>query len=537
MGIKTRITSKPVNNAPVEDLTEKLYREERNFRADRLVEKWCKVPEVGRGIDRMPTNIARNLAILLENQSRVMSRMNEAQLSTSFSGYSPENMLRLIRLSYPNSIREQLFSAVALETMHDSIKYVMPVYTNSQWGPEGAMGNRFDDGQIPEGEDGIMYESTESRYATEIVNATMSDPAATTTATVTVKGGAFGTNGENYLDGDMEIWVKDSEGKKVTLAMQVQGGKLNTPGEAAVWLYNPKGATMASGTSNVTITEVVDNGDKTYTVTFANDSGVTLTGKVFATARYNSEVDLKGEYLGEVQLVMRDYHFRPRPITLGVTWTQLSELALDTSFNVSAEELLMDSAAQEIKKSLDFQSIRYADAIQRTKGVKEVVFDAVAGDSTKDSYWHTAQLIQQAIDRVGDVMLNQINRGGVSAIVGGPAAINYLKLNKGWSDKGKQAPIGGHKVGELDGIPVFKVPASVIADDELLTTWKNPTADADVAIAIGTLMAFYSTGTIQRKNLYKEAAIARFEDTQALQPKYLGRIRIDNIREISGDNV
>lgn len=58
-------------------------------------------------------------------------------------------------------------------------------------------------------------------------------------------------------------------------------------------------------------------------------------------------------------------------------------------------------------------------------------------------------------------------------------------------------------------IPVFKVPSSIIPDDELLTTWKNDQNEGDVSIAIGTLMAFYSTGSIQRKNLYKEAAITK----------------------------
>lgn len=56
----------------------------------------------------MSTGKARNLAILLENQARYMSKMNEAVLASQFNGYTPENMLRLIRLSYPNSIRGEL---------------------------------------------------------------------------------------------------------------------------------------------------------------------------------------------------------------------------------------------------------------------------------------------------------------------------------------------------------------------------------------------------------------------------------------------
>lgn len=99
MGIKNRMKS-PSRVHDNELLTEKLYREEREYRADRLVEKWNAVPEIGKGIKDMNPRAARNLAIYLENQTRAMSRMSEAQLSSNFYGFTPENMLRLIRLNY-----------------------------------------------------------------------------------------------------------------------------------------------------------------------------------------------------------------------------------------------------------------------------------------------------------------------------------------------------------------------------------------------------------------------------------------------------
>lgn len=83
MGIKNNMRNSAKSN---ELLQEKLYREERNYRADRLVEKWARVSEIGKGITSMPTTTARNLAILLENQAKIMSRMNEAQLSSNFYG-------------------------------------------------------------------------------------------------------------------------------------------------------------------------------------------------------------------------------------------------------------------------------------------------------------------------------------------------------------------------------------------------------------------------------------------------------------------
>ena len=50
MGIRTRMSSRPARvREERENLTEKLFREERNFRADRLVEKWSNIPEIGVG--------------------------------------------------------------------------------------------------------------------------------------------------------------------------------------------------------------------------------------------------------------------------------------------------------------------------------------------------------------------------------------------------------------------------------------------------------------------------------------------------------
>src|SRR5437870_13770302 len=82
---------------------------ERTVRADRLSEKWMKVPEIGSGLKAMSDTKRRNLSIMLETQARVMSRMTEAQFSSAFAA-TPENMIRLVRLAYPNSIRDKLFT-------------------------------------------------------------------------------------------------------------------------------------------------------------------------------------------------------------------------------------------------------------------------------------------------------------------------------------------------------------------------------------------------------------------------------------------
>lgn len=468
---------------------------ERSVRAARLVEKWSKVPEIGQGLLQMSEAKATNLAIMLEQQARHIARMTEAQYSSAFAA-TPENMIRLVRLAYPNSIRDKLFTEFAMETAKDSIKYIKPIYSaNSSINRDdqfSGVGNGFNPN--------VTYESKQSRFPTEMANAVLSGGGPYTVA--------FTTNEftQGYIAGYAILY--DASGN--VLAWE------NKPGGAlSSWTVGP-----SSGISNITF-----DGTGTYTVT-------STTAVANAIGRYNSEKDLTGTYLGEVELVMADYQFRVRPMTLGVTWTTLSELVLDSTVGVSTEEVLMDAAGQEIKKALDFYAVKIAYAAAKTNGYATLIFDAEAGAGTQDSYIHTAQTISQAIERIGDVQYNDIQRGGVSRIVGGPAAITYLRLNAGFTTEGVQPRIGGYQVGELYGIPVFKVPASIIPDNTMMTVWKNENNEADVSIAFGVLVPFFSTGALQRKNFYKEAGLASFGDYVILNPKYLGLIQVNNIRGI-----
>ena len=432
-----------------------------------------------------------------------------------------------------------------METMRDSIKYIEPIYTNAQrddfkWDleqPEYKMDDRFDD--VNHNRD-VMYESTESRYATELVNV----PAEKVTVDgnkikVAFDGGALTGN---YIpkDSSLSIFVG---GKKMAIAIM---GPVLDGSTGAEWfggkeiqidathIIKVEGVTHDGINAEFPVFVKPENGEYAEATLGISGDQLTINGvavRVLAVGRFDSERDLTGMHLGECELQMKTYYFNPRRISMGVTWTDMTELYLDLSFGVSAEDTLIDSVGQEIKKALDFQAVEYANRVQKVRSGNPLVkFDATAGDAFKDSYWHTAQTFTQALGHVSDEMLNIFNRGGVTAIVGGPKACRYLELIEGYSTKGAQSPIGGHQVGELNGVPVFKVPSSVIADNELLTTWKNEQAEGDVSIAIGTLVPFASTGKLPRKNFYFEQGIARYEDTQALQPRYLGRVLIENIR-------
>lgn len=553
-----------------------LIKNDRAYRADCLVEAWSRIPEVGAGLKEMTLTEARNTAINLDRQAAYMKRMTEAQTSEAFQGFAPENMLRLVRLAMPNIVRNKIFTEFAMETARDSIKYMKPVFSKTQNGKD--LNNRtFADGDDPwgyedpnvKGGDNAydanadklhkgLYESTEDRYVQEIANGTVN--AAGTEITFDApnfqnmddEGQAIDYNkiipGYTvicYGDETMPIAIQDKSNPNkfsVVAGWGLSKGDVTYTAPAAATSSDP------AAPAKVTLAKpVVFDGSAEEKAAFleelkgkgllpasATDIDPTL---VKGYARYDSEADFVGDYLGEVQLKMWDYEFRPRPTTIGVTWSQLSELVLDTSFNVSAEEELVTYAAQEIRVALDYKAIRlaYQSALKNPEAYV-VKFNASVGSADGGvnafGYKQNAQTLSCAITKMEDVQLNDMNRGGVSRIVGGPAAASYCYLLDSYTSTGAMPNIGAHQVGEiLNGIPLFKVPSSIIPNNRLLTVYKNEQNEADVSIVFGTLVPFYSTGTIVRKNFYKEVGIASYGDWALLNQRYLGIIQINGIKD------
>lgn len=327
-----------------------------------------------------------------------------------------------------------------------SIKYLKPILTKTQNGKE--LNNRATDpdanGGDPYGykdEDfsnearkyhKALYETTEDRYVQELINlegaegvltVTKGDEGAVTvtgtTATVEIKGGAFGENGQKLIAGYGVVYFGDE-----------------THPVAIQYKTNNEWITCAPF-DGVQVTQAIDasTGKTTVTLDFSNltDAAKTEVAKIAADleakgtaakvrmyARADLEDDFEGDYLGEVELRMSSYEFRPRPTAIGVTWSQLSEVTLDTSFTVSAEEELVTYAAQEIRVALDYKAIRLGYQQALRNGSNYVVkFNAAVGSKDEGinsfGYKQNAQTFTSAISKLEDVMLNDIRTISVAA--------------------------------------------------------------------------------------------------------------------------
>ena len=513
-------------NAALREATRKhLARTEREFRGAKFVESWSRIPKIGAGLTQLPEAVARNTAINLQTQAASMSKMTEAQLSTSFQGFTPENMLRLVRLAMPNTCRNKVFTEFAMESAKDSIKYIKPVYSKTVHDGDlhdkhtsneaGAYGDasKYVDKYNDINEDDFqraLYENTEDRFTQELIN-------------IPGTGGVFTIPKEAAPDGNPAVYAA----KLIKGYMKIYDGDETHP----IAEENKRTGNFFVNTAEYPNAKIkVEDAEGAIKITV---TGIENTDNIKAFARFDLEDDFLGDNLGEIELVMSDYKFEPRPTTIGVTWSQLAEITLDASFGLSAQDMLVTYAGDAIRINLDLRSFKLAYGVARSNKDYVVEFDAAYGNGENiEGYFHTAQTFPSAVDTVTDIMVNDINRGGVSRMVAGFSAGSYLKLVKGtFSEKGRQSAKGIYQIGEFGGIPTFKAPSSIIPTNEIMCVWKDDENEGDVAIAFGTLVPFFNTGIIQRKNFYKEAGLATYGDWAVMNRRYLALIRIKGLKD------
>jgi len=462
---------------------------ERRQRADMLVEKWSKVKTIGEGMtenyDASPDRI-RGLAIVLENQERHLKSLTETQISNAFQT-TPQNVMRIIRLGYPNSVRGEIFLEWAMETARDSIYYLSPVYSSSLRGSTA--------GDVTHQSGGVY------RYASEIEEASMT----------------------GVVDGANKVFTGSNAGnlanppvRPFTVKVLVDDVIVGTDDGSG----NVVGSSLdASATNTVNYT----TGAMTVTFTVAPLVGSVVTEQYF----YDSEVASQYTDLGHIEIQLKDYLFRAKPWPLGVSWSKMTELLLGTTLDIDAEEALIRGAGDEVKKSLDMLSV--VEGYRYAKGNSTVTFDADFAAAGADSEVAHAQSITRKIADAGNVIYNVLNRGGVTKIYGGPGAVNYLQLHRRFTSEGKQPAVGVYKVGSLDGMDIYKTPTTAVPNSELVCVYKNELVPEDVGICWATLIPLYQTQTLEFKNQYKETGLAFYGDYKALQPKYMVRLTLTNL--------
>lgn len=478
----------------IEDkLSEQTMKEDikrRDDLSDRLIETWAKKEHiVGKDfVNRAHNNLKkyRNLAIVLEQSDKFLSRLNETVISNNF-GMLPQNVMRTISLGYGKSIRGDIFSEWAMQTMKDSIWYIKPVYAST-----------LRDGV----EDTITHQTATNRFSSEIEIESVGTGDGSTA-------NYPGTTAKNRVRPYKVFVIVDD----VLVAIDDGTGVFED---------------IVSGTLSTGVASTISYDTGAYNITFADIPGAAETIQI----RYNVDTEQSTNYdeLGALELSLNEYIFRPDVHPLEVSFSKKAQLQLQTTLDVGVEDSLVVAAAEELKKSLDFRALREGYRLAKSNSI--ITYNAdwkAAGASSLKQHIETVPYI---FDKAEDAIYSDLQRGGVSAVYGGASAISYLKQHSQFKRENSGKKVGGYKVGELDGIPVFKVPSSIVPDDELVTSWVNPEAPGDAAISIGVMLPMASTDKLFFKNLQTEYALFSYEDIQSLQPKYCRRIKMSNLSTV-----
>lgn len=538
---------------------------EKAARAEKAAQIWDNHPLFKGELSALnEAKVRQNQAINLTNQARFMKQLNEQETSAEFQRMAPANVMKLVQMTMTNLNRGNVFSEYAMETARDAIYYIKPYFSKSASADAGNFAERsmsFDatkSDQDPYGFDAnanaaereiggynglnpayggkaraangavntnarkSIYESKESRFANELAN-TANIKIEGSTITIEWKGGPFGENGEFYVPGSTKIYVGTDE--RNVIAFQ-------DPSDFSYYI----GQKFAGATAK---DEPRASKDGTVKTVITLPEGAEVPTSVNAYGRFESETDYTGKNLGDVNLYMSVYELRPRRTSVGVSWTKLAEITLDSTFNTQVDDLLLSAAADVIHGQIDLQAFKDAYAIACTNpAFYTVEFDAAYATAgvttpaagTKDSYVDIANTFPSAIELAGAALYSDIHRGAINKLVVGVSVAPYLKLMAGFTPKGIQDPTGVYKIGELDGIEVFKAPIEVIPDNEVLCVFKNTKVENDVALVFGTLVPFVSN-KLEYPTFNTRAGLATFGDKALLNPKYLSRIIINNLKD------
>ena len=297
-----------------------------------LKEKWenTKGMSLGNGkLDEIFNESPRKgeaLVLFLENTEKdamknrdLLSNMKlkEEVQTSDFLGITPQDIVKVSRIAYLNSVAPELFDFWGMTSMKDSLYKIESTYGgmkdsagSADATPRGATAG------------GVTYESyNDGRYPSEYEQEVVD----TTVSALTYSGTA------EYVP--MRPWSV----KVIHLGEQVaiDDGNGNLVGAD----LDPAGVNTINYTTGA------------FTLTFLVAIGA--SDELYVEYGYNSEKEDLFYRTGSVQLNLVSYDFRASMWPLAVEWTRMTEELMESKLGVSARDTLIASAGDIFKKSMD----------------------------------------------------------------------------------------------------------------------------------------------------------------------------------------
>jgi len=461
---------------------------------DRLLERWCRT-DIGQGLDKLYSKNAtraRNTAMAIQMQEGYMKakwkKLSEALTSANFTT-TPETVLKIVRLGVANSCRGDIFTEYPLQSTDDAIYFIDATYEQALRGATAAT---------------KMYEVANKYYAG---------------STYTI---ALGT----CTGAELTYTIASTTYVPINpYTARVLYTNTATGVQSYVGVDN--GANVITGTLlNASGTNTINYATGAVTITFtANPAAGTLL------LEYNYSLENSGNYtqVGTVGINVRKERFQAFPVPLGYRFSDMAAITLETTGLGDIHETLLQFVGDQHSRARDFKAIGFGRQVANANTT--YTFDTDFAAAAEVSAQSHAQNLLPAIQNVGDAIYDDIQRGKINTIVAGSKALTYMKRHDLWKTGVEGYEWGVFKAGQLDDINVFSCPADagVIANDELLLTYKNPTdsTNTDMSIVFGVLTEI--SAELRYPEFYTVGQLASIEDRKIINCKYLRLMQLTSL--------
>lgn len=432
---------------------------------------------------------ARNWAQLMENTSKDMQqRITEMQYSSSVTGVTPNNVLKVISYAYPNSVRGDIFHEWAMETTKDSMYFLTGQYDKTKRGVNSG------DSIISTTNDGRAVGEVEQQSATEVTDGFEVTFTASLSVTPVVEKKVL-----VFMTG-IPVGYDDGAGNIIPLTTDQTTGNVD------------------SGTIDYTTGAI--------SVTF--DTAPLSTDTVVFQYSFDSEIEGNWDETMTVKLALQEYRFEPRPHNVNLEWAQMLSWKMGSTLDVNVEQQFIKMAGDALLTNTDNYALNLGYQFAKSFGAP-IPYEASYGAKNATDPAGYADTFTRALKKVEKEMYGSYNRGSASILYAKSDVVGFLSQSRKWQENTSAIKIGPYLAGTYDGIPVFQAEGVTdMGDDEVVAIYKNKTSPEDAFMSFGVYLPMVMTPKMQFKNFNNELGVTSVYAHEKIN-NYARLIKLNNL--------
>jgi hypothetical protein len=474
------------------EMQQKIMEQEDSYMADaeKLIESWEKKEGMGLGNGVLADMVSDNpykavsLVKFLENTEQSFARRLKEYQTSSYLGITPQEIVKVFRFAYGNSITPDLFNVWSMDSVKDTFYKIESKYNSTKRGATA---------------DKVIYENFyDGRYPTSYDILELDGDGSTTefSGTLTV-----------YPAKEYSFKIYDD---------QTTGGYLGGDDGAG-------NITSLDDTFEGTIVYATG----VYSITF--DTAPASGATVYVEYAHDAENEDLFAQVGEVKLALVPYDFRGTFHSMKASWSRMAEEVSESKLGRSARQDILDSIADVVRKSYDeFTCTR---AIRASQWATALTFDADFANAGADSEYAQTQALKRRIEDARGVTYGSLGRfpARTNLLVGYRAKAFMRGLN-GYNVNTNKEEIGFFKDGDVDGYGVYVGPADVVPRDSIFVIGRGKDAmSTDAVISLGIFKGDIRSDELEYASFKNEVGFGVIQDWKWNNKKMATRINVSNL--------